>query len=119
MWNWIPKNLTNKQKDTRVHIRTEWLENWDIFNRAVTGYKSWIFAYDPEMQKQSWDWKTLELWNEESADIQIANESHDRHILRLLRYNFETLGTALANYHCYILHWGAQDIVVSDREKTS
>ncbi len=49
----IPKNLTNKQKETRVHICTEWLENWDVFDHVMTGDESWIFAYNPEMQWQS------------------------------------------------------------------
>ncbi len=50
--------MTNEQKETRVHICTEWLKNWDIFDRVITGDKSWIFSYDPKTQWQSWEWKT-------------------------------------------------------------
>ncbi len=49
--------MTNEQ-ETRIRICMEWLENWDIFDRLITGYESWIFAYDPEMQRQSREWKT-------------------------------------------------------------
>ncbi len=68
----VSKNLTNEQKQTRVSICTEWLENWDVFDRVITGDESWIFAYDPETQQLSWEWKTPE-----SVNVQIANESHD------------------------------------------
>ncbi len=56
----VPKNLTNEQKGTCVRICTEWLENWDVFDCVITGDKNWIFAYDPEMQRQSREWKILE-----------------------------------------------------------
>ncbi len=62
---------------------------------------------------------TRKTSNKESVDVQIANKSHDCHVLRLLRYNFETLGTAWGNYHCCILYRGAQDVAASDCEKAA
>ncbi len=39
---------------------TEWLENWDVFDCAITGNECWIFEYDPETQWQSREWETSE-----------------------------------------------------------
>ncbi len=56
----VLKNLTNEQKEARIRNYTEWLENWDVFDRVIIGAKSWISAYDPETQYRSREWKTLE-----------------------------------------------------------
>ncbi len=60
---------------------------------------------------------TRRTLNEESTDVQVANESHDFHILQLSQYNFETTVTMRANYHCCIQYRGVQDVGASDSEK--
>ncbi len=54
----VLKNLANEQKETRIRICMEWLENWDVLDRVITGNKCKIFAYDPKMRRQSREWKT-------------------------------------------------------------
>ncbi len=41
---------------------------------------------------------TRRTFNKKCGFVQIANKSHDHHNLRVLRYNFETLGTTWANW---------------------
>ena len=53
----IPKKLSGEQKENHLHVCQDWLENADIFQNAITGDKTWIYEYDPEMKKQSMEWK--------------------------------------------------------------
>lgn len=53
----VPKNLTAEQKENRLRICQDWLENSDIFTNVITGDESWIYEYDPETKKQSMEWK--------------------------------------------------------------
>ncbi len=39
----VPKNLTCNQKLTSVSICEDWLENWDNFDKVITGDESWMY----------------------------------------------------------------------------
>ena len=55
----VPKELTKEQKQTRVTICQDVLERQDdILGRAITGDETWVYQYDPEMKRQSAQWKT-------------------------------------------------------------
>ncbi len=56
----VPKNLTFHQKLTRVRVCKDWLQNWDSFDKVISGDDSWIFEYDPETKRQSMEEKRLE-----------------------------------------------------------
>lgn len=58
---WIPHNLTQDQKDTRVEWCKKTLKKFNggdsksVYN-IYTGDESWIYAYDPETKQQSTVW---------------------------------------------------------------
>jgi len=55
----VPKELTEKQKQRRITICQDLLERQDdILGRAITGDETWVYQYDPEMKRQSAQWKT-------------------------------------------------------------
>jgi len=55
----VPKDLTEEQKQRRVTICQDLLERQDdILGRVITGDETWVFQYDPEMKRQSAQWKT-------------------------------------------------------------
>ncbi len=46
----VSKNLTAAQKQTHVDTYTDWLKNWDVFDKIITGNKMWVFKCDPKMK---------------------------------------------------------------------
>jgi len=55
----VPKELTKEQKQRRVTICQDLLERQDdILGRVITGDEIWVYQYDPEMKRQSAQWKT-------------------------------------------------------------
>ncbi len=60
----IPKLLTQEQKDNRVRLATmslQLLEDDPLFlSKIVTGDESWCFTYDPETKKASAQWVSKE-----------------------------------------------------------
>ncbi|XP_066959215.1 histone-lysine N-methyltransferase SETMAR-like [Macrobrachium rosenbergii] len=54
----VPKNLTEGQKETRLSICQDIVNclstEPNMLNRAITGDESWLFLYDPEAERQSW-----------------------------------------------------------------
>jgi len=55
----VPKELTEEQKQRRVTICQDLLERQDdILGRVITGDETWVYQYDPEMKRQSAQWKT-------------------------------------------------------------
>jgi len=55
----VPKELTEEQKQRRVTIFQDLLEKQDdILGRVITGDETWVYQYDPEMKRQSAQWKT-------------------------------------------------------------
>lgn len=70
---WIPHNLTNAQKDTRVDWCKKMLQKFSqgaskaVYN-ICTGDKSWIYSYDPETKKQS----TVRVFREEPNPTKVV-----------------------------------------------
>ena len=60
----VPKILWEDQKLRRVNFCQDMLEKIrddpDILYQVITGDKTWVFQYDPEMKRQSMQWKTAE-----------------------------------------------------------
>ena len=55
----VSKELTEEQKQRRVTICQDLLERQDdILGRVITGDETWVYEYDPEMKRQSAQWKT-------------------------------------------------------------
>jgi len=54
----VPKELTEEQKERRVTICRDLLERQDdILGHAITGDETWVYQYNPEMKRQSPQWK--------------------------------------------------------------
>ena len=63
---WIPKQLTEVHKQTRVDVCQKHLvhysNEWDIFlDRIITGDETWVHHYKPESKWQSMEWKHPQL----------------------------------------------------------
>lgn len=58
----IPKLLTDEQKEARVQICADLLETSendpDFIRNIITGDESWVYGYDPETKSQSSQWKS-------------------------------------------------------------
>ena len=59
---WVPKQLTEVHKQTRVDICQKHLDRYgneqDIFLvRIITGDETWVHHYEPESKWQSMEWK--------------------------------------------------------------
>jgi hypothetical protein len=54
----VPRILTDDQKQRRLHISADLLHNAEVFDRVITGDETWCFQYDPEIKRQSIQWKT-------------------------------------------------------------
>ena len=58
----VPKLLTPEQKEHRMRICADTLENIEndpnLLQNVITCDKTWIFQYDPETKRQSMHWKS-------------------------------------------------------------
>ena len=55
----VPKELTEERKQRRVTICQDLLVRQDdILGHVITGDETWVYQYDPEMKRQSAQWKT-------------------------------------------------------------
>ena len=58
----VPRNLTEQQRDARVRVCAELLEqvedDLELTERFITGDESWFFQYDPETKRQSLEWRS-------------------------------------------------------------
>lgn len=58
----VPKLLSDEQKENRKQIATDLLECSEsddfFFKSIITGDESWVYGYDPETKVQSSQWKT-------------------------------------------------------------
>jgi len=56
----VPRNLTEQQRDARVSVCAELLEQVEadpeLMERVITGDESWFFQYDPKTKCQSLEW---------------------------------------------------------------
>jgi len=56
----VPRNLTEQQRDARVSVFAELLEQVEadpeLIERVITGDECWFFQYDPETKRQSLEW---------------------------------------------------------------
>ena len=50
--------MTHDQKQCRLHISSDILHNAEMFDRVITGDKTWCFQCDAETKQQSMQWKT-------------------------------------------------------------
>jgi hypothetical protein len=56
--NMVPRNLTDDQKQRRLHISSDLIHNADMSDRVITGDETWCFQYDLETKRQSMQRKT-------------------------------------------------------------
>lgn len=59
----VPKPLSDEQKENRKQIATDWLkrsesDDFFFYKSIITGDESWLYGYDPEPKVQSSQWKT-------------------------------------------------------------
>lgn len=58
----VPRLLTQEQRDRRVQVCTELqrtiAEDPNFLCKVITGDESWVYGYDPETKQQSSQWKT-------------------------------------------------------------
>lgn len=59
---WVPRNLTQEQKDQRVAMCQDLLEQYEtegesFLDRIITGDETWCHHYSPENRRQSMEWK--------------------------------------------------------------
>ena len=56
----VPRLLTDDQKENRVEICQELLANTNgnanFLKNIVTGDKTWVYGYNAETKMQSWQW---------------------------------------------------------------
>ncbi|PNF28257.1 hypothetical protein B7P43_G06641 [Cryptotermes secundus] len=85
----IPKLLTMEQKQCRLEIAQDVLDNANsnanFLNTVITGDESWVYVYDPETKMQSSRWKhpTSPEAKKSTAGLQQC-EGHVGHFLQLL-----------------------------------
>ena len=57
----VPRNLTEQQRDVRVSVCAELLEEVEadpeLMEQVITNDESWFFQYDPETKRQSFEWR--------------------------------------------------------------
>jgi hypothetical protein len=53
----VPRILIDGQKQRRLHISYDLLNNAEMIDRVITGDKTWCFQYDPKTKRQSMQWK--------------------------------------------------------------
>lgn len=58
---WIPRLLTNEQKQVRAQMSLDLFHRFDadptnFKSRVVTGDETWVYHYDPETKSQSMQW---------------------------------------------------------------
>jgi hypothetical protein len=58
----VPRILSDNQKqrwlDVYSDLSRQLAEGNNFLDRVITGDESWCFQYDPEMKRQSMQWKT-------------------------------------------------------------
>jgi histone-lysine N-methyltransferase SETMAR len=54
----VPRILTDDQKQRRVHISSDLLQNAEMCDGVITGDVTWCFQYYPETKRQSMLYKT-------------------------------------------------------------
>ena len=59
---WVPRQLTDDNKETRFNICAELFERYDhegdgFLHRIVTGDETWIHQFEPESKRQSMQWR--------------------------------------------------------------
>ncbi len=77
----VLKDLTNEQKETHIRICMEWLENCDVFDNLRWKWNFCIQSWNAMAESGVED--SRRTLNKESADVQIANESHARPLQNL------------------------------------
>ena len=58
----VPKLLNDDQKERRVQVCEDIIERLEtepnLLAKVITGDESWVFEYDPEIKRQSCEWKS-------------------------------------------------------------
>ncbi|GFW13850.1 histone-lysine N-methyltransferase SETMAR [Trichonephila clavipes] len=58
---WVPKQLTDQQKELRMGLELQQLfryqEDHSFMKRIVTGDETWCHHYEPETKRDSMQWK--------------------------------------------------------------
>jgi len=93
----VPKELTKEQKQRRVTICQDLLERQDdILGHVITGDETWVYQYDPEMKRQSAQWKTANsprpkkfCWSKSRVTTMLLNVFDIRGIVH---YEFVPIG---------------------------
>jgi hypothetical protein len=79
----VPRILTRGQKQRLLHISSDVLYNAEMFDRVITGDKTWCFQYDPEKKRQSMQCKTQNSSRlKKSTHVSVAGRDHACGFLR-------------------------------------
>jgi histone-lysine N-methyltransferase SETMAR len=54
----VPRILTDNQKQRRLHISADLLQNAEMFDNVITGDETWCFQCDAVTKRHSMQWKT-------------------------------------------------------------
>lgn len=59
---WVPKELSQQHKDTRLRVCTELKERYEregelFLNKILTCDETWVHHFEPESKRQSMEWK--------------------------------------------------------------
>ena len=87
----VPKLLNDDQKMQCMQVCQDILENFDsnpdFLKKVITGDKMWVFEYNPETERRSLHWKSLQ-----SPQIKKARQSKSKIKLMLIAF-FDVRGT--------------------------
>ena len=60
----VPRILTAEQKEWRLSVATNMLQeagsDENLMVQIITGDETWVYGYDPEMKRQSSQWKSAD-----------------------------------------------------------
>ena len=80
----VPKLLAEDQKQQRVTVCQDIVEpledDPDLLGRVITGDESWIFEYDPEIKRQSRQWKSPASPRPKKARMLVEGQGDAHHV---------------------------------------
>jgi hypothetical protein len=103
--NIVPQFSTDDQKQHQLHISSDLLHNAEMFDRLITGDKTWRFQYVPETKHQSMQWKTQNSSRPKKAHTSCSQFKtmlvcfFDR--MGIVHYEFTAQGQTV-NQQCYL-----------------
>lgn len=85
----VPRILTEEQKENRVSVCTELKHrfdtNPDFMTKIITGDETWVYGYDPETKVQSSQWQTSDSPRPKKARMSKSNVK----VMLIVFFDFE------------------------------